>query len=877
MLAGVLAKIAELEGFLVFHHAFSETRGAVATKAHTFATYIIRRLCETTILNQNVLSGDIYDDIETLLPLAERRAAPDLDDLLKLLDSLLPKLPRSAVIVDALDECQDLQAHRLFSFLKSLGQRPGFKVIVLSRQNRSLTSIFGEEHHIIMNQNNVGPDIERFVRAEIARTKKLKGLESRVLAKVSADFADLFLGVKFLLRDLKEADTPNEQLEILQGYPANLFDQFERPFSQSGSTGRSIFLMLISARRPLTPDEISAFFSLNLPGNEFFDPIDVIEKRCVPLVDFKDGFVHIAHNAVRDFLMVRHGMTSDDSNEYLAEKCVSKLIQEEYSSLTTVGILLRRHLLPSDFVSSDEAQEDNEVLYEYAALNWQDHLVALPNPSDTLLEKAASFIKSPAAVTWSERLVDILKRGTRANIAKVIDVLASLTGWVKFLQPEKQAKFPIEDFFVRSHELVRERFAEDGRDKLLPLLPAVRLGQFFNVGGKSYDELMRGFQYDKIVADGLVKVLGPDSPLALNARKVMINDYFFQNRIDEAESDLDEVTQTLSKVVGKDDERYLSTLQLLGNTQFYLTKYELACTTLQESGEGLQRLLGNDHMVYLFNLLYYSYVLERRGWLQKARETLETLWSTWTPQNGESHPLSLMAQTAVSSIYRKQEEYDLAESNLLLAYKSRIRLFTIDSKTTVDSGIQLVLSYRDMHKTDSAIELLDVIDKSSVFKDDFERFCQVVHIRALAQFDKGAYREPVQKLTMLIDQTVGEMREKNNRECLWIRITLADALRHRGNDGEALMLFSELVKPIHEEPDLQPESPSLDDEPETTGQLWVAEQALRLVRKADVNGAQKLLEENGLKWARPKDFWISPGGPITDTAVIRVVTFEKST
>ena len=72
-------------------------------------------------------------------------------------------------------------------------------------------------------------------------------------------------------------------------------------------------------------------------------------------------------------------------------------------------------------------------------------------------------------------------------------------------------------------------------------LPAVRLGQFFNIGGKSYAEFRKAFKYDKIVVDGFTKVFGPRNPHTLRARTTMINDYFFQELIEEAERELTEV------------------------------------------------------------------------------------------------------------------------------------------------------------------------------------------------------------------------------------------------------------------------------------------------------------------------------------------------
>ena len=104
---------------------------------------------------------------------------------------------------------------------------------------------------------------------------------------------------------------------------------------------------------------------------------------------------------------------------------------------------------------------------------------------------------------------------------------------------------------------------------------------------------------------------------------------------------------------------------------------------------------------------------------------------------------------------------------------------------------------------------------------------------------------------------------------------MVGALRYHGDDAEALMLFSELVKPLEVTLDDRLCSPTLGDEPEPPSQLLIAEEALRLVKDRDQSGAAELLKKNGLQWVRQKDFWIRQGGPPTDTAWMKPVSFSR--
>ncbi|KIX06090.1 uncharacterized protein Z518_04064 [Rhinocladiella mackenziei CBS 650.93] len=108
-------------------------------------------------------------------------------------------------------------------------------------------------------------------------------------------------------------------------------------------------------------------------------------------------------------------------------------------------------------------------------------------------------------------------------------------------------------------------------------------------------------------------------------------------------------------------------------------------------------------------------------------------------------------------------------------------------------------------------------------------------------------------------QSTGSDRERNNRELLWVRLYLAEAMR---SHGEAPMLFAELVPISNDNSVDMVVIDSLVEEPEPPYQLTVAESALRLVRDSHYDHAANLLQQEGLTWARPEHFWIVFGGPM---------------
>ncbi|KEF50770.1 uncharacterized protein A1O9_13186 [Exophiala aquamarina CBS 119918] len=299
-------------------------------------------------------------------------------------------------------------------------------------------------------------------------------------------------------------------------------------------------------------------------------------------------------------------MMEKDPKLILAENCLSKLTEEPFASVHYAALLQRKHLLPTEPFGDSKIGlfEDGEISYKHAALHWAEYTTAINDPPSSFLLKLSGFILSVAAVTWSEELVDI-KGGSEATTINVqIDVRTQLTDWAYSLPPPKRTKIPLSEFFVTAHEKLRHKLTEDGDDSLLAYLPAVRLGQFYSIGGKSDDDFRKAYVYKKIVVDGYTKILGKRSPLTLKARTTWANEFFSRQCIAEAETELLEIASIQKEVSGEGSLPYLEALQLLGSAQYCLTKFGNAFISLKESGRGLFRLLGNENWAYQVNDLY---------------------------------------------------------------------------------------------------------------------------------------------------------------------------------------------------------------------------------------------------------------------------------
>ncbi|RMZ76724.1 hypothetical protein DV737_g4695, partial [Chaetothyriales sp. CBS 132003] len=761
------------------------------------------------------------------------------------------------------------------------------------------TELFARALRVYMKGPKIEAEIKLYVETRAGGTEALQSLSSAELDQIHRASGGIFLMSRLLLDDLSKAESLDHRAELLSSAPGKLLDWYNIEWHRltrertkaSQCTHWHVFALILPARRPLTVDEVSSFISLDSHtnrihhGRKLLDPSRTIERVCGSFVSLVEQKVEISHPSMRDFL--RQKLRADskypfgDPDAHLAEKCLSTLNEERYTQVPYASGLLRKHLLPPGLLTDNNSPaDDGPVSYEYAALNWQHHVAAVLHPSARLLARLSDFITGIAAVTYSERLIDIKGGSESASINAQIEVRVVLTQWVQSLPPSSQLKVPIKDYFIKAHQLLRLKLDEDAEnDRLLPFTPAIRLGQWYSTGATSDSDLRESYKYKRIAFEGATQILGKRSPTTLKWRISWVNSFFPQGLIIEAENELKEVVD-IGRDILANSEDFFRAVQLLGDTQYHLTKFEHAFDSLKESGVGLLHVVGSTQWVYHVNNLYQAWVVERQGNLERAEQMQQAIIDNWGTIGGATNGLTLFAHTSIGSIQRKQQKYQEARDNLQFAYDARKRLFTLNSNTTVDTGIQLSLTLREMGLGSAALDLLEAVEKSAVFPDDFVRHCQVTYIRSLVAFDNGDFERPKNDLLRLINETVGDQREKNNRDCLWIRTTLADALRSRenepedGRESEALMLFAELVEEKESGTMSRPSTPnSLRDEPERREQLVLAEKAVRMVKDRHQAAATDLLERNGLQWVRPKDFWIGQGGPPVDMAWIRSVNF----
>lgn len=348
--------------------------------------------------------------------------------------------------------------------------------------------------------------------------------------------------------------------------------------------------------------------------------------------------------------------------------------------------------------------------------------------------------------------------------------------------------------------------------------------------------------------------------------------YVFPARYEEAVASIEDIARRQRDIIRDPNVADLfETLQLLGWARHLINQYQQAADTLAEALEGLERIYGETAFPPLKTKLFQGFVAERLGNNLLAVATYQNILDLWVPIVGNENALALFAQAGLGSAYCKLRTLDQAEETLKFVWVIRRDNQKVGINIGVDSGISLATVYRELGNRAEAYELLDTVSESPIFPEDFERQCQIQHIRALLEFDAGDYERPRRSLEQLLDLVTGENRDLNNRELLWVRLDLADAYQQKDPSDEGLPLFEGLVEPVNTDDNVALAHDfvtvhSLDDEPEPASELRTAKEALMLVRAAKEAEAGAFLADRGLKWVSKRDFWVKQGGPITDTA-----------
>jgi len=781
---------------------------------------------------------------------------------------------RPTIIIDALDECS-FDGGSLIpgptGFLDLL-QATGCRLAIFTRPEPVIVAAARGRNtlDISLDKELLLPDVETFARS---RCQQL-GLGSadsdwvvdmvRTQSHGSFRWADLSLGYYFA-HPVYSLPSKGLTLPPTVGdfYRQSLLDGARTLGPDELECRRGLLTLAFQAQRPLKTAEVADAMSL-WPGR-----VDgAISRLCSPLASSHGGFLHLSHPSVREFLEQSSddgifGMSAAESHNFLAERCLACLNREQYRELAPI----RSYLLASyheDAAVDADAEPRQDIFYEYASTYWHYHLVRTEQePSERVLQQASRFLASLQFVYWCE----VSRRRYGGKLVGVNGVLAALSTWHKPLSPSQQQQLPLDGFLEEPYTLAAtalepslgEGPGNDDHDACLPWLARMCLGDFYFI--RSHFAQVATTR--RAVFAGLQACLGPQHPLTLTAKSGVAYISIYSGKMRVANRMYREIATSQRQVAGERSCRFLEALLYQGQSEMYMTDYAAAGMTFAQLSAGALTVLGPDDWRYLAGRWWYAQTSALAGQLEQALETCQFVMQQRYRLFGRRDSFGLVVQITVAEmqlLLRPVDGHVEAVPLLEEAVEWRRDVYAPSNIARIDTELALATGYRAAGRHDAARKLADEIEQGAggseyLLQSQFERHCQLCHLRGLLLADAGAVDTAIR---LLQDKVTQAEEDQNNRALLWIRLDLATLLRRRGRQGDrdqAAANFDSLVRDVSGHCDS-----GFFSEPDPPRLLEVAERALMLLRAREHVQARGLLDAEGLEWRRPEDLWLWWGG-----------------
>ncbi|KAJ5160773.1 uncharacterized protein N7482_007777 [Penicillium canariense] len=294
-------------------------------------------------------------------------------------------------ILDALDECREVDQHRLIEKLshfhsqrQSSAGNTWLKFFVTSRPYndiqlgfRAITDAFPQLHLKGEEENDqIHEEIDLVVKMrvkDLAQAARLspetqQRLEHQLLQMEHRTYLWLYLAIDDIRTTFTKSLWPSKQ--IIERIPSSVNAAYEKILSRV-PTGevtkvRRILQIIVAARRPLTIQEMAMALGIALQPKcrfaaqasaelEYFD--EKLRQLCGLFVFIKNSKIYLIHQTAREFLIgestetphFAYSCKPSENEQLMARICLQYLLMEDL-------------------------EDDGQKLLEYSAVHWPDHV-----------------------------------------------------------------------------------------------------------------------------------------------------------------------------------------------------------------------------------------------------------------------------------------------------------------------------------------------------------------------------------------------------------------------------------------------------------------------------------------------------------------------
>lgn len=864
-MAGYLQERLRGEGQKTLFYRFQRSASSAQSTPTSFSSSLISQLLDVSARIPMVNTSPYHQlqSLATQFPLGPQNCGfKMLWDLAVTIFKMLRL--QFILIIDAMDEClfDDSSYPKCAAFLDTLSHLMGetrSKLLIFTRPDPIFATAVQTGHSIFLSNELLLPDIMTFATKEYGELGLPPSEKDQILSVISSSSQGSFRWTAMFLHHLAQSLQMADLRARMWRLPPSLTELYRQSLLD-GAQGlsaaelecrRALFLIMFQTQQPLRTAEVADALSLRPERADM-----IISGLCKPLASSYGGFIHFSHPSVREFFDVYHqqddhslGISFADSHSLLAERCLTCLLDKRYADLHLIGKYLLASYSEQGSLYPDTAQHEGPF-FDYAMKFWDYHLVRTSEPSKSLLQQVNSFILGLQFVYWTERSRQ--SRQDYTHLVRVNVTFAALKSWLKGLSDQDQAVVEIDKFFERCYNRLADVLQSSRTDGILPWLARMAVGDFYFIAG--FTEKVCLLRPHILAA--LQTLLGPRHRLTLRAKSDAAHLRVHTGRMIAARRMYTEVVNIQRDVLGENSSQFLDTLSLKGQTEYFMTDFVAAVLTWTKVSVGALGLLGPDHFLYIVAQMWYAQAMVYMGQPEPGLQTLQSLLERRREVTGADDGFVNVAQLYVGEILLLLGRYEESIAALDIVLIWRRGYYPLSNIYRLDAEITLAFAYYAAGRDEEAVNLVKQVEEEALnLYFEFQRYCQVAHVKGLLLAKAGSLDEAIHLLQDTITQAY---EDQGNRALLWIRLDLATLLRKRDAEGDrdqASANFDNLVKDVSGEND-----PGFPDEPDPPRFLAVAERALRLVRAGKDAEARRELDSEQLDWRRPSDLWLWLGG-----------------
>ena len=826
---------------------------------------VLAQILKIPFVKDMIGFGSAFEKLQYLSQNLTPAADCSFEMLWSRLEDFLKLLPHFSLLLDGLDEATRTGANRHFlEKVTTLSEIENSKVILFSRDVPEIRSRLSPCQALEMGDDCISEDIMLFAEREIQRNPRLCPFSKDIMGRIKEGAHGMFLWVKLILEDLKSATTRRILQKRLDNFPEALLAVYNHFCAQAVAAldyddiqqRREILTLLGVAHRPLDVCEVEYILGLNSVSSgpdeseKFLDAAADIVRLCWPLIIIKDHKAQLVHTSVRDFLAASSNiaLACDDrtnifetrANTLMVKKCLLELCQPGHASPDKLKFLVQ---LNSERSRGSERLNrpdfSTESFYSYACSNWIDHLVR-STPDLEVWLYLRCFLGSTQIWTWAE---SVIFEQRCLNVGPVVQARAKFNKWYEKLTRMRRSFVGAGDIFSHFERVITEVDSR-GSNEMLVLFMMYRLGAYVNAGGP--DPYVKRERF----ADKCKYILGADDSFTLRGEAEFALEKVCEGEFQAAEIDLRRILESQRRLETLDFNDLCYTQQYLAIALFRQMKFREAIELHRQVSTSLLDALNPMHPSYVKEQIYLAETLGGLGRLAEALNILTTIWRAWQSVHGVENPITMGMLGHIALLHQKLGQYEPAEKHWIVLLEKRGRIFGEDAICTIDTAINLAVLFRNTSREDQALKTLNLAESWFERERYFQRWCQIEHLRALIEHDRGLRPQAFERLIVVLHEARA-FQAGSNIELLWVRVTIASFARSCHPYADVSKFFTGLTE--------CPEGMLLWKE-----EAAITEEALTILRRQSLDASVEFLGQHGSRWRDRASFNIPFGGPIAE-------------